>query len=104
MQYVAGLIFSSVLALFSMFLSGLEIVKSTVNFSPLIIAIIIGIIVGNTIKIPEILKPGINFSLKKILRVAIIFLGFRVSLSIDKSSIYTHLYLGLRDYGYNMDL
>jgi uncharacterized integral membrane protein (TIGR00698 family) len=79
MQYVAGLIFNSVLALFSMFLSGLEIVKSTVNFSPLIIAIIIGIIVGNTIKIPEILKPGINFSLKKILRVAIIFLGFRLT-------------------------
>lgn len=79
MQYLAGLIFSSVLALFAMFISNLEIVKSTVNFSPLIIAIIIGIVIGNTIKLPEVLKPGINFSLKKILRVAIIFLGFRLT-------------------------
>jgi hypothetical protein len=36
-----------------------------VNFSPLIVAIIIGLIVGNTIKIPEVLKPGINFSFKE---------------------------------------
>ncbi|WP_297887018.1 YeiH family protein [Sulfurihydrogenibium sp.] len=79
MQYLAGLIFSSVLALFAMFISNLEIVKSTVNFSPLIIAIIIGMVIGNTIKLPEVLKPGINFSLKKILRFAIIFLGFRLT-------------------------
>ncbi|ACN98540.1 YeiH family protein [Sulfurihydrogenibium azorense] len=79
MQYLAGFIFSSFLALVAMFISGLDIVKSTVNFSPLIIAIIIGIVIGNTVKIPEVLKPGINFSLKKILRVAIIFLGFRLT-------------------------
>lgn len=79
MQYIAGFIFSSFLALVAMFISGLDVVKSTVNFSPLIIAIIIGIVIGNTVKIPEVLKPGINFSLKKILRVAIIFLGFRLT-------------------------
>ncbi|MGC8868352.1 MAG: YeiH family protein [Sulfurihydrogenibium sp.] len=79
MNYLAGFIFTSALALLSMFISGLDIVKSTVNFSPLIIAIIIGIIVGNSVKIPEVLKPGITFSLKKILRVAIIFLGFRLT-------------------------
>lgn len=79
MQYIAGLVFSSVLAFVAMFISGLDIVKSTLNFSPLIIAIIIGIIIGNTLKIPEVLKPGITFSLKKILRVAIIFLGFRLT-------------------------
>ncbi|WP_028950887.1 YeiH family protein [Sulfurihydrogenibium subterraneum] len=79
MQYIAGFIFSSFLALVAMFISGLDVVKSTVNFSPLIIAIIIGIVIGNTVKIPEVLKPGINFSLKKILRIAIIFLGFRLT-------------------------
>ncbi len=79
MNFLPGIIFSSVIALVSMFLSNLEIVKSTVNFSPLIIAIILGIIVGNVIKIPDVLKPGINFSLKRILRIAIIFLGFRLT-------------------------
>ncbi|MCX7760078.1 MAG: YeiH family protein [Hydrogenothermaceae bacterium] len=79
MNLIYGLIFSSILALIAMYISSLEIVKSTVNFSPLIIAIIVGLIIGNVIKIPEVLKPGINFSLKKILRIAIIFLGFRLT-------------------------
>ncbi|MEZ0323779.1 MAG: YeiH family protein [Hydrogenothermaceae bacterium] len=79
MNLVYGFVFSSILALASMYISSLEIVKSTVNFSPLIVAIILGLIVGNTIKLPEILKPGINFSLKRILRLAIIFLGFRLT-------------------------
>ncbi len=34
----------------------------------------------------------------------VVYGGYGISLSIDKHSIYTHLYLGLRDYGYNMDL
>lgn len=79
MNFLPGIIFTSILALIAMFLSNLEIIKSTVNFSPLIIAVILGIVIGNLIKIPEVLKPGINFSLKKILRIAIIFLGFRLT-------------------------
>lgn len=79
MSIIPGFIFSSVIAFLAIFLSSLEIIKSTVNFSPLIIAIILGLVIGNLIKIPETLKPGINFSLKKILRIAIIFLGFRLT-------------------------
>lgn len=78
-NFIPGFIFSAVLAFVAIFISSLEIVKSTVNFSPLIIAIILGLIIGNSFKLPEIFKPGINFSLKKILRVAIIFLGFRIT-------------------------
>ncbi|GAB6072017.1 YeiH family protein [Venenivibrio stagnispumantis] len=79
MQYLGGIIFTSVLALISMFLSGLPIIKNTVNFSPLIIAILIGVAIGNIFKMPDILKPGITFSLKRILRLAIILLGFRLT-------------------------
>lgn len=64
MSIIPGFIFSSVIAFLAIFLSSLEIIKSTVNFSPLIIAIILGLVIGNLIKIPETLKPGINFSLK----------------------------------------
>ncbi len=79
MNYIPGILITAILSVIAMFISNLEIVKSTVNFSPLIVAIIIGLIVGSSIKIPEVLKPGINFSLKKILRIAIIFLGFRLT-------------------------
>lgn len=65
MSIIPGFIFSSVIAFLAIFLSSLEIIKSTVNFSPLIIAIILGLVIGNLIKIPETLKPGINFSLKR---------------------------------------
>lgn len=79
MKLLLGVAFSGFIALISIYVSSLEIVKSTVNFSPLIVAIIIGLIVGNVVKIQEVLKPGINFSLKKILRFAIILLGFRLT-------------------------
>lgn len=79
MNLFFGLLFSSVIAILAIYLSSMPIIKSTVNFSPLIIAIILGLIIGNTVKIPEILKPGINFSLKKVLRIAIILLGFRLT-------------------------
>lgn len=79
MSIVPGFLFSSVIALLSIYLSSLEIVKSTLNFSPLIIAIILGLLIGNLFKVPEIFKPGITFSLKKILRVGIILLGFRLT-------------------------
>ncbi len=77
---IPGVVFTFVLAFLATVISSLEIVKSTVNFSPLIIAIILGILIGNLFKLPEILKPGIIFSLKKILRIAIVFLGFRLTL------------------------
>ncbi len=49
-------------------------------FSSLIIAIILGIILKNTIGVSQIFKPGITFSLKRILRLSIILLGLRLSL------------------------
>jgi len=74
-----GLAFTVLIAIIATFISELDIVKNSVNFSPLIIAIILGVITGNIWKIPQALKPGINFSLKKILRVAIVLLGFRLT-------------------------
>lgn len=49
-------------------------------FSSLIIAIILGIILKNTVGVSQIFKPGITFSLKRILRLSIILLGLRLSL------------------------
>ncbi len=78
-KLLPGIGITVALAIVSIFISKLEIIKSTVNFSPLIISIILGVLIGNIVKFPEIFKPGIIFSLKKILRLAIIFLGFRLT-------------------------
>ena len=47
--------------------------------SPLILAVILGMFVRNTVGVPKRFQPGIVFSLKKILRLAIILLGLRLS-------------------------
>src|SRR3990167_11204634 len=49
------------------------------GISSLIIAIILGILLGNSIHHPESWTPGIQFSAKRILRTAIVLYGFRVS-------------------------
>ncbi|MEM6755428.1 MAG: putative sulfate exporter family transporter, partial [Cyanobacteria bacterium P01_C01_bin.38] len=58
----------------------LKKIPSLSLFSSLIIAIILGIILKNTVGVSQIFKPGITFSLKRILRLSIILLGLRLSL------------------------
>jgi uncharacterized integral membrane protein (TIGR00698 family) len=48
--------------------------------SPVLVAIILGLIVSNTITLPSALKPGLDFAVKKVLRLGIILLGIRLSL------------------------
>lgn len=78
-KYIPGVSVAVLIALISMFLANLEFVQKTLHFSSLILAILLGVVIGNLVKFPESFKPGITFSLKKILRIAIIFLGFRLT-------------------------
>ena len=48
--------------------------------SVLILAILLGILVRNTIGIPPACQPGIRFSLRYLLRLAIVLLGLRLSM------------------------
>jgi uncharacterized membrane protein YadS len=43
-------------------------------------AIVLGIIVKNTIGVPKRCQPGVDFGLKKLLRLGIILMGFRLSI------------------------
>jgi uncharacterized integral membrane protein (TIGR00698 family) len=49
--------------------------------SPLILAILLGILLRNSIGVPVRCHPGIKFALKRLLRLAIALLGLQVSLS-----------------------
>lgn len=48
--------------------------------SPIMMAILLGILLRNTLKLPGVLEPGIRFSLVRILRLGIVLLGIRLSL------------------------
>ncbi|WP_457644084.1 YeiH family protein [Persephonella sp.] len=78
-QLIPGLTVTVLIAVISTLLAQVGFVKESLKLSPLIIAILIGVSIGNIFKISEKFKPGIIFSLKKILRTAIVFLGFRLT-------------------------
>jgi uncharacterized integral membrane protein (TIGR00698 family) len=50
-------------------------------FSPMILATVAGMLFHNLVGTPAICRPGVVFSLKKILRLGIILLGFQLMLS-----------------------
>ena len=48
-------------------------------FSPVMIAMILGLILGNVFTLPALFRPGIGFGTKRILRLGIVLLGLRLS-------------------------
>ncbi|NMM45636.1 YeiH family putative sulfate export transporter [Rhodospirillaceae bacterium KN72] len=48
--------------------------------SPMVVAMVLGIAVRNSIGVPTALKPGLAISLRPILRLGIVLLGFRLTL------------------------
>lgn len=53
----------------------------TPAMSPLIWAIVVGALLANTVRIPAVLAPGITFSSKNLLRLAVGLLGLRLGLA-----------------------
>ncbi len=58
---------------------GVRMVPGLDFFSPLVIAIIIGMAFHNLVGTPAIALPGVKFSLRRILRFAIILLGLQLT-------------------------
>ncbi len=81
---IPGLAVAALLALATTFLArfiGEDLMgfqKSPV--SPVMLAIILGLIIGNLLPFQSLLKPGITFAVKKVLRLGIILLGIRLSI------------------------
>src|SRR3990167_10130648 len=75
-----GLVFVALFAFASLYLAEMSwAVKS--GISSLVIAIVLGIFYSNTLRqqLPTEWTPGIQFAAKRLLRLAIILYGFRVS-------------------------
>ncbi|MBN3727905.1 YeiH family protein [Burkholderia sp. Ac-20379] len=76
-----GVLFVALFAAAVTSLSGLPAIER-LGLSPLIVGIIAGTVYGNALRdgMPESWAAGINFSARKLLRIAVAFFGLRVSL------------------------
>lgn len=73
-----GLVAITLLAFCSYFIAQLPVI-SHAGISSLVVAIMLGIIIGNSWHHPASWTPGIQFAAKRVLRTAIILYGFRVT-------------------------
>lgn len=79
---IPGIILAIALMLIAKILTDLidEVLIFKNPLSMILVAIILGLVVRNTIKLPRAFSPGIAFGLKKLLRLGIILLGIRLSI------------------------
>ncbi len=77
---LSGILFVALFSMTAILIADYPFIKN-LAISPLIIGIIIGVVYANTLrsKLPAEWVPGIIFSTKTLLRVAIIFYGFRLT-------------------------
>ena len=74
-KYLPGILLSFGIAAVSIFLGGLlPLIGSSV------LAIVFGIVLNNSIKLPSVFQEGLSYSGKKLLQYSIIFLGFAMSI------------------------
>ena len=53
----------------------------TTPISPILVAILLGLLVRNTVGLPSVYEPGLQLALKRILRIGVALLGIRLSLA-----------------------
>lgn len=76
-KYVPGLIVVFLIAVLSKSIDGY--LSTWIKLEALTIGIILGMLYANTIGVQDSLKPGIQYSLKKLLKVGIVLLGFKLN-------------------------
>lgn len=78
-QILPGILFCIILGLIA------KVIAPYVKIGSVSTVIILGILVGNSVKIPAILGPGVRFSEKKILETAISLLGLSLNVEVLSS-------------------
>jgi uncharacterized integral membrane protein (TIGR00698 family) len=80
-RVLPGLVLAVACAIAARFLHGLLPSKAGAVVGEVVVAVLLGLVIGNTIVLPDLLAPGIRFSFHSILRVAIVILGAQFSFS-----------------------
>lgn len=79
-KYIKGLLLALAVTWAAYALSGLPSLKSF-SLSPIIVAILLGMLVKNSLGVRRSMQDGVKLCAKKVLRLAIILLGFKLSLA-----------------------
>lgn len=76
-----GVLFCIALAVLAVAIGELPWVKTQLRFSPLLIVILLGMILGSSWRFPDLLKDGIAYCQKPVLRLGVALLGIKLSLA-----------------------
>ncbi|MCM1991956.1 YeiH family protein [Oceanirhabdus seepicola] len=79
-KVLPGIILTAIISVVSIFFDKIMVENFNLRLEAVTYAIIIGIIYNNILKASEGLKPGIKFSAKKLLKIGIVLLGFKLSI------------------------
>jgi uncharacterized integral membrane protein (TIGR00698 family) len=83
MNVTPGLLIAFALAVAGNFLAdrlALSLGLGAGAISGIMVAILLGLALGNLLKLPAALKPGISFAVKRVLRLGIVLLGLKLSI------------------------
>lgn len=50
--------------------------------NPVLVAMLLGLLLGNTFGCPDVLKPGLDFTKRYLLRLGVVLVGFRITLHL----------------------
>ncbi len=78
-RVLPGLIVTVACAIVARFLHGLLPARASAVVGEVVIAVLLGLVIGNALTLPEMLAPGIRFSFHSLLRAAIVILGAQFS-------------------------
>jgi len=78
-RVLPGLVVTIVCAITARWFHGLLPAKAGAVVGEVVVAVLLGLVIGNLARLPEILTPGIRFSFHSLLRVAIVLLGAQFS-------------------------
>src|SRR5258708_6936415 len=78
-RVLPGLVVTIVCAITARWFHGLLPAKAGAVVGEVVVAVLLGLVIGNLARLPEILAPGIRFSFHSLLRVAIVLLGAQFS-------------------------
>lgn len=79
-KYIPGLFISLIISIIAFYIN--ESLKAFVSLESVTIAIVIGIIINNFIKIDSKFNKGLNFASGSLLNLGIILLGFKINFSL----------------------
>lgn len=90
--FISGTFFTLIIAVISILLAEIPIIS---NIGALAVALVIGVFYRQVLGYPEIMRPGVTFSAKKLLRFAIVLYGFKLNLQLIINDGWIMILLGI---------